>query len=408
MSQQIINDGESGLIVRGKLNDNFTELYTGKDAVTVNTYADLPDPTTVSGQKYWVLTSTGVFLINRRSKGSYYSDGAVWTWLGDFPTTADQIGNVPAGAISATDVQSALNELDADLSAHIGVGGSQHPDVIAAGASGFMSGADKTKLNGIAAGATANATDAFLMDRANHTGTQAIATILAAATARIFGRISASGGVGEELTGTQVTTLLDVFTSVLKGLVPASGGGTSNFLRADGTWAAPAGGGSSVSFIYQNAGRTLTSTTAAQKLFDQTTNGRVTLGTGLYRVEAEILMTGMSATSGNAVLDMLGAGTAVVSGALLHSVGRDDSAPLGSGARTGVGANGASIIRLAGASAGTGIISQVTGVFKVTTAGTLIPSVLLDTAAAATVELGTYMTITKIADAGVYASGDFD
>ena len=37
--------------------------------------------------------------------------------------------------------------------------------------------ADKAKLDGIAAGATANATDAALRDRATHTGTQAIATV---------------------------------------------------------------------------------------------------------------------------------------------------------------------------------------------------------------------------------------
>ena len=36
------------------------------------------------------------------------------------------------------------------------------------------------------------------------------------------------------------TALLNVFTDILKGLVPASGGGTANFLRADGTFAAPA------------------------------------------------------------------------------------------------------------------------------------------------------------------------
>lgn len=35
------------------------------------------------------------------------------------------------------------------------------------------------------------------------------------------------------------TALLDIFASGLKGLVPASGGGTINFLRADGTWANP-------------------------------------------------------------------------------------------------------------------------------------------------------------------------
>jgi len=64
------------------------------------------------------------------------------------------------------------------------------------------------------------------------------------ATSRFLGRITAAAGDIEELTGTQATTLLDVFTSALKGLAPASGGGTTNFLRADGTWAAPAGGGS--------------------------------------------------------------------------------------------------------------------------------------------------------------------
>jgi hypothetical protein len=44
-------------------------------------------------------------------------------------------------------------------------------------------------------------------------------------------------------TGTQVTALLDTFSSTLKGLAPSSGGGTTNFLRADGTWAAAGGGG---------------------------------------------------------------------------------------------------------------------------------------------------------------------
>jgi hypothetical protein len=34
----------------------------------------------------------------------------------------------------------------------------------------------------------------------------------------------------------------DVFTAEANGLAPASGGGTDNFLRADGSWAAPGGG----------------------------------------------------------------------------------------------------------------------------------------------------------------------
>lgn len=63
------------------------------------------------------------------------------------------------------------------------------------------------------------------------------------ATATIKGRATAGTGDPEDLTGTQATALLDAFTSGAKGLAPASGGGTANFLRADGTWAAPAGGG---------------------------------------------------------------------------------------------------------------------------------------------------------------------
>jgi len=65
------------------------------------------------------------------------------------------------------------------------------------------------------------------------------------ASATFKGRITASTGNVEDLTATQATSLLNTFTSGSKGLVGASGGGTTNFLRADGTWAAPSGGSSS-------------------------------------------------------------------------------------------------------------------------------------------------------------------
>ncbi len=44
-----------------------------------------------------------------------------------------------------------------------------------------------------------------------------------------------------DLTATQATALLDEFTPGLKGLAPPSGGGTSNYLRADGSWNTPPG-----------------------------------------------------------------------------------------------------------------------------------------------------------------------
>jgi hypothetical protein len=72
---------------------------------------------------------------------------------------------------------------------------------------------------------------------------------------RFIGRVTASTGAPESMTGTQATTLLDVFTSTLKGLVPGgSGGGTANFLRADGAWASPGGAGT-----VTNTGGNLTS-----------------------------------------------------------------------------------------------------------------------------------------------------
>lgn len=75
------------------------------------------------------------------------------------------------------------------------------------------------------------------------TNTVALSNIAQVATARILGRVTAATGDVESLTGTQATTLLDVFSSTLKGLAPSSGGGTANFLRADGSWAAPPSGG---------------------------------------------------------------------------------------------------------------------------------------------------------------------
>ena len=56
-------------------------------------------------------------------------------------------------------------------------GGSTHAKAVAGGASGFMTGADKAKLDTIAANATVNETDSFLRDRANHTGKQLASTI---------------------------------------------------------------------------------------------------------------------------------------------------------------------------------------------------------------------------------------
>ena len=128
MARQVINNGESGSAVRAKLNENFAELYAGKDAVTVANYAALPDPTTVSGERWWVLASTGVWFVNRFLKGAYYSDGVAWSYMGDFAQAAAEITNTPAGTIAAVNVQDAIDELDDGLTAQRIFIGTSAPD----------------------------------------------------------------------------------------------------------------------------------------------------------------------------------------------------------------------------------------------------------------------------------------
>lgn len=60
-----------------------------------------------------------------------------------------------------------------------------------------------------------------------------------------------------DLSSTQVTAMLNTFTSGLKGLTPPSGGGSTNFLRADGAWSNPASGmvgGVNTNVQYNDAG----------------------------------------------------------------------------------------------------------------------------------------------------------
>ena len=101
-----------------KANDNFVELYAGKDAVTVANFAALPAAATATGERWWVLNSTGVWLTpGRRNKGAYYSDGVDWIYLGDFPQAAAEVTLTPVGFVTATDVQAGVAQLEAAVAA---------------------------------------------------------------------------------------------------------------------------------------------------------------------------------------------------------------------------------------------------------------------------------------------------
>lgn len=140
------------------------------------------------------------------------------------------------------------------------------------GASGFMSAADKTKLDGVAANAnnyvhpnhSGDVTSTADGDTAIASDAVSNAKLANMANGTIKGRAASGTGDPEDLTGTEATALLETFTSVAKGLAPASGGGTTNFLRADGAWAAPSGGGGGgQTAVILAADATSTSTTHA-------------------------------------------------------------------------------------------------------------------------------------------------
>ncbi len=59
------------------------------------------------------------------------------------------------------------------------------------------------------------------------------------AASTLKGNNTGSVAAPVDLTGDQVVAMLPAFASSTKGVVPASGGGSTNFLRADGTWATP-------------------------------------------------------------------------------------------------------------------------------------------------------------------------
>lgn len=70
--------------------------------------------------------------------------------------------------------------------------GNYTPPNVTTSVNGLMLATDKVKLDGVSAGATANNTDANLLNRANHTGTQAFTTISGVATAAQIPNLAAS------------------------------------------------------------------------------------------------------------------------------------------------------------------------------------------------------------------------
>ena len=153
-------------------------------------------------------------------------------------------------------------------------------------------------------------------------------------------------------------------------------------------------------WLMQTADRTLTSTTAEQKVFDETSNGTLTLPTGFYEFECFIYVTNMSATSGNFRFEPTGSGTATVDRQVFHAYGIDNNSPLAAQALQGsfVALSDTTAASLVSPATGTQAVVQIRGVLRITAGGTIIPTLALVTAAAATLKAGSYFKISKIGE----------
>jgi hypothetical protein len=160
--------------------------------------------------------------------------------------------------------------------------------------------------------------------------------------------------------------------------------------------------------IRADAARTFASNTTSQALFTSPTNGRITLETGTYIAEGMLIITGMSATTGNILLNLLGAGTATVAAWAWLGIGMDAAAATaaaagGSGVITS--SSPASIVLTA---TGTGLMLLVRGSFEVTAAGTMIPSMTMVTASASVLNIGSYLTFERIGSTTMVSVGQWD
>ena len=155
-------------------------------------------------------------------------------------------------------------------------------------------------------------------------------------------------------------------------------------------------------YTLQTATHTLASQTAAQALFDATTNGQVTLVAGTYEFECQFSLSSMSGSSGSF-------GFALGGGATFTQYwwSLANKATLATAANGQVTYNTAANTALVSANTNTVAFARIHGVVIVTVGGTVIPQVSLGVAAAAVVGIGSFFKIRALGGATAASSGNW-
>jgi len=159
------------------------------------------------------------------------------------------------------------------------------------------------------------------------------------------------------------------------------------------------------SFMSLNSNYTLTSQTTLQKAFNvgASSGGAFSAGTRLYYFEGFLSLSGLSASSGNVSFGFLG--TATIASLRYTSTGAKASTP--TAALQGNATATASYAVTSSTTAVTAII-KVSGLIRVTSAGTIIPSVGMSVASAATVETNSYFLFEDLGSGTATASADIN
>ena len=158
-------------------------------------------------------------------------------------------------------------------------------------------------------------------------------------------------------------------------------------------------------YIFQQATYTLTSQTAAQKLFNVSTNGAVTLVPGTYEFECTFSLSSMSASSG--AFGFAFGGGATFTQYWLATARKSALTDTATTNPTVVSYNTAANTALVAANTVTTGFARVVGAVIVTVGGTVIPQVSLGVAAAAVVGVGSYFKIRALGGAAATSSGNW-
>jgi hypothetical protein len=219
MAQQNLQDTDTGPVAKDKIQGNFTELYAGvaqaesdaiaAAAIDATTKANTAQSAAIAAaatdatSKANAAQSAAIAAAatDATTKANAAQAAAIAAAATDATTKANaaQAASLPVNDPSVTNAREWTADTVTQADAEAGTGTTRVAWTVLrvwqAIAAWWAASAMKTKLDGIATGATANATNAELRDRATHTGTQAAGTITGLATVATSGAYSDLSGL---------------------------------------------------------------------------------------------------------------------------------------------------------------------------------------------------------------------